>query len=1173
MSYRIFTYVAICIGMFGLLVTEAAAEEITAPLNGIESFETSSAVSDTLKVAAPNEREVRAIMALKVAGHPNSRITVITEADTGDVHVADVILRDGDSAYKVFGVWFGGLFAGGAPFTDTGFGGWESRYEHGPSRLGLYVNTTSPNDNYVGLGGEGVKTATVTVYVANTTQTTTGYTVTLSDQSGGGEVGFLPSPLPGGNTCTLGKIGGEDYKTLDLSGITQGATIIEATATGLTTGETDAFVTPVAFTDKDGVSKGEYYIGDDDIFVTVWGAAGQADKEVHVTDQTGGSGDTVKLTLTEDANKPGAYRNTPNANGYGLVNDNLMSGPTTAITADPGIAANGSVITTDKILKTDYGRNIKVTYGTQAITSAIELRENLWPSPNAPKIAQNFGVHEHVGGPEVHHTGIDIPQATNSGVYIVQNGRVTHVTATFIIVKSVYKINSTNMCYLLMHIKDGATLFPNNPNARRAHVYAIDGITRNLAGKIIGAGNNGGGTFNHVHLLTAEGPTKNANGTKWLTENFVNPLKYAYDNLDPAGNDPSLGPAFFRIDGKSGALPADYLAANNVHGKVDIAVEAMDDMGGEIAIPAAKTAEGLRQGIRSIPYKLEYAIEDAGGNLVKPWVTSWAFSRYAGASYSNLFETNKLVQWGTPEIRKQGYVFLVTHANCDNSGYWDTRAHGNGNYKVKVRVTDLAGNTTPEDFPVTLDNPLITVQDKTILKEADNQTVVVTLRKADGTVRATETFNVAITSDATKLENVAWTARTTDANGQALINIDGKAVGDSNLTVSFTEGGTTITGTGKITVTELEIEVPPVSVYVGETKEITVTVKDGASAPPNPGVTLAEGFLDHQKATIVFANNPAPIAKSDANGHVKVKVTGIAAGTTDLRLKDTGATVTGTGVVTVKGLVVTVPDAIVTMGGQSCLTINVKDTDNNPVEGVTLSVELLDPLKATNNWLISTTASTGNGWLDVTGVSAGQTLLRVKATINGATAIGEATITIELPVITVESVATSIGGSCTARIEVKDHYGDNLDNVALEIVAASLDQEKATAVWLTEAHTLEGAATVTVTGVDAGTTTLKIKATASKATGEGTITVVKINAVTTTPASIPANGTATSTVSSTTTPAGRTPTWIIVGDKKGCTINAQGVITAGQQAGQIIVRATDTPSGATLDGGLTLTQP
>ena len=115
---------------------------------------------------------------------------------------------------------------------------------------------------------------------------------------------------------------------------------------------------------------------------------------------------------------------------------------------------------------------------------------------------------------------------------------------------------------------------------------------------------------------------------------------------------------------------------------------------------------------------------------------------------------------------------------------------------------------------------------------------------------------------------------------------------------------------------------------------------------------------------------------------------------------------------------------------------------------------------------------------------------------------------------------------------------------------------------------------VVTAGTTGGTITVRGTDAPSGAYNQATLTLVKVGAVTLTPASIPANGTATSTASATTTPAGRTLTWSIVGDAKGCTIVAgTGVVTAGTTAGSITVRGTDAPTGAKSDGTLTLTAP
>ncbi|MCE9553253.1 MAG: M23 family metallopeptidase [Planctomycetes bacterium] len=1053
MFRRSITLTAVCIGFLGLLTSPGVAEDIKAPLNGVKPFQTASAVSDTLKVEA-GAKTVAATDALKIQGHPNSRITVVKTPNTGAVHVADVILRDGDSLYKVVGNYGGPGGGPGGGGGGGGGGGWWARYERGPNRLVLHVNTTSPNDNNVGLGGATVKTATLTVYVANTSLTANGYAVAVADQAGGGEAGF-----PAGTTCTLGKIGGEDFHEFELSGKTAGATIVEATASGLTKGETDAFVTSVTFTDIDGTNiKGEYYIGDDDIFVTVWDSTkntnpNQADTTtVTVKDQNGGSGDEVMLMLIETGIDTGIFRNDHDPNGYGVENDNLMDA------GDPGIAAAGAVDKTDQRLKTDYGRNIVVVHGQQTVSAAIRLRDTVWPFSGSRTVTQNFGVYEGGGGIESHHSGIDIPQAKSTDVLCIQNGAIKTKGSNYVFIKSVARTaGSQRLYFYVLHLSDMTT-------DTRVHQGAV-------IGKVQGRGGTGG-TFDHLHLCAQDGLVDG--------QSEINPLLYAYPNLDPGNSLPAVGPEFFRKH-RTATSCAKVGGVWVLDGKVDISAEMTDNMGGDLAAPAALTGTGLKQGLRCIPYKLEYAVYDATGNTaVKAYQTTYTFDRYNSQVPLKLLDLTNLVDYGTPLIRQQGYVFYVTRTALNEANSLDTRTLANGSYKIKMRATDLAGREQVKTINVTVNNA-ISVEDKEVIVD---ETKEVTVTVTDATGQPRQNIALGIDSyDAAKID-ASWVGgtSTTNAQGKAFVSVKGRLDGVSDLAIK--ETGTTSTGTGRITVGGCRIAVPNVSVLVGETKSITVTVTDATGAVKS-GIKLVKEFLNEQKATMAFPGSDT----SDANGHVTVNVTGVATGSTDFRLKDNTSSATSTGVVTVKGLVITVPNSVVTMGGTTGLSlqIQVKDTDGSAIEGAVLSVELLDPLKATYEWLISTTTSFGNGYLYVTGVSAGQTPLKVKASINGTSAIGEATVTIELPVITVENKSTVVGGRNTVTVSVRDHYGQGIGGVALEV--ESIDANKATTQWLIQTTTGLGNGYIYVTGVGTGTTTLKVKSTATGATGQGSITV------------------------------------------------------------------------------------
>jgi pimeloyl-ACP methyl ester carboxylesterase len=96
----------------GIKVT---AEDVTATLNGTVSFTSTSAPTDVLNVNAETQT-VQATEAAKIYGRYYSRITLATTQGSGTaVHVADVVKRDGESLYRVYGNYVGGGDGTGTP--------------------------------------------------------------------------------------------------------------------------------------------------------------------------------------------------------------------------------------------------------------------------------------------------------------------------------------------------------------------------------------------------------------------------------------------------------------------------------------------------------------------------------------------------------------------------------------------------------------------------------------------------------------------------------------------------------------------------------------------------------------------------------------------------------------------------------------------------------------------------------------------------------------------------------------------------------------------------------------------------------------------------------------------------------------------------------------------------
>lgn len=228
-------WVAVGVGAVFLGLGPARGDEPVAPLNGTVAFPSAIAQSDTLYVDA-GQRTVKATSARKFQGHADSRITITAIKASGQVHVATVVNRDGDSLYRVYGNYYADEAGGGGA-------GWKAEYNRGAGRVVLYVNSPAADDNYVGMLGPQVTTGTLTVTVGGAAPTADGYEVAPSKKpgSGDGEIGFRTV-----NKYTLGKKGGKDFHDFQLTGATAGELLIQGTAAGLATGETDATVTDIS---------------------------------------------------------------------------------------------------------------------------------------------------------------------------------------------------------------------------------------------------------------------------------------------------------------------------------------------------------------------------------------------------------------------------------------------------------------------------------------------------------------------------------------------------------------------------------------------------------------------------------------------------------------------------------------------------------------------------------------------------------------------------------------------------------------------------------------------------------------------------------------------------------------------------------------------------------------
>lgn len=172
---------------------------------------------------------------------------------------------------------------------------------------------------------------------------------------------------------------------------------------------------------------------------------------------------------------------------------------------------------------------------------------------------------------------------------------------------------------------------------------------------------------NHVHFI--DGPLYD----------YVNPLRD--DGITPSYVDnmyPQIGELIIRKHGTTEVLEHEH-----VRDQIDFIVQVKDHI----------WTSGNRNGI----YKLGYEIVGQGQQ-----VNSYQFDRWLSNTY------HSLVFPQAPEANP-GYIYynVTNHMVGDNTvveGFWDSNSVVDGTYQVRITTEDKAGNTTPLNFTITVDN-------------------------------------------------------------------------------------------------------------------------------------------------------------------------------------------------------------------------------------------------------------------------------------------------------------------------------------------------------------------------------------------------------------------------------------------------------------------------------------
>uniref|UniRef100_A0A7C3YPU6 M23 family metallopeptidase n=1 Tax=candidate division WOR-3 bacterium TaxID=2052148 RepID=A0A7C3YPU6_UNCW3 len=332
--------------------------------------------------------------------------------------------------------------------------------------------------------------------------------------------------------------------------------------------------------------------------------------------------------------------------------------------------------------------------------------EYFWPiSPpdSVHPLGNNWGNFQNYGSGSYFHNGIDIitPNQQGAPVYAVAKGWVK----AWLTIQADYHwrlaISDSNLNFtgrapgwLYAHI---------DPN--RYHKQEGDSV---LPGELIGylvpwpvSG------FDHIHFarisdtgrLWRRGSSQPQNPTWWFIQNPLTLIQPNTDTVPPTFEPARTGQLFAFCRNNSST----YLDPQNLSGDVDIIARIYDKTG---------FSTGNSTWDKLAPYKIEYSIS---GPRNLPQTLSVIF-KYDLFSSSDTI-TVKTVYKRDATCRSQGdynareYFFIITNTDgdslierADTSGKWRTQEFPDGNYWVKVRASDVAGNWRAESMQVRTNN-------------------------------------------------------------------------------------------------------------------------------------------------------------------------------------------------------------------------------------------------------------------------------------------------------------------------------------------------------------------------------------------------------------------------------------------------------------------------------------
>lgn len=346
------------------------------------------------------------------------------------------------------------------------------------------------------------------------------------------------------------------------------------------------------------------------------------------------------------------------------------------------------------------------------------------PFNAAPTVAQNYGNFPDYGGGNHLHAGLDITGAADTPVRAMVNSVIVAVDGNYVIAS-----DGTNL-YTYAHVKKTTGAHGNDFTA--ADIGTVLTAGKNFA-FVIGAANDGGGSFDHVHveyapnrgtdalIKKADGNYKSAADIYAVLSPYrVNPLLALFPDKDPGGNKPIIGPIFYRPEGDNvggfkefGQAPANKNVRKGtfINGKADLIEEIRDNQGAEPFTgnrqdPIDNTIQ-IYNGVMSNPYKVSYEVKGQGvvaGHDIAERTLIIYNDRYGTqdpqVTGENVHDLRRNTTTAGTSPRNYAYVLTNTDGTRpENDNVWNTRAKAGGGGSPDGTGRANAANNAEGLFP------------------------------------------------------------------------------------------------------------------------------------------------------------------------------------------------------------------------------------------------------------------------------------------------------------------------------------------------------------------------------------------------------------------------------------------------------------------------------------------